>query len=168
MGTLGEVAKIKAGGDKPADFSEVQTENYNVPVYANGIDNKGIFGFTTKPVITTKSITISARGTIGYCFLRKQPYVPIVRLIAVIPHDDNVTQYLYYYLNNSNIKGSGSVQSQLTVPDMESRNIVIPSTLLIQEFNKQVEIIDNSISLCEMENEKLTKLQSLLLAKMGQ
>ena len=168
MGTLGEVANIKAGGDKPADFSEVQTEYYNVPVYANGIDNKGIFGFTTKPVITTKSITISARGTIGYCFLRKQPYVPIVRLIAVIPHDENVTQYLYYYLNNSNIKGSGSVQSQLTVPDMESRNIVIPSTLLIQEFNKQVEIIDNSISLCEMENEKLTELQSLLLAKMGQ
>ena len=50
----------------------------------------------------------------------------------------------------------------------ESRNIVIPSTLLIQEFNKQVEKIDNSISLCEMENEKLTELQSLLLAKMGQ
>ncbi|MBR6591764.1 MAG: restriction endonuclease subunit S [Prevotella sp.] len=168
MGTLGEVANIKAGGDKPTDFSEVQTEKYNVPVYANGIDNKGIFGFTTKPVITTKSITISARGTIGYCFLRKQPYVPIVRLIVVIPRDENVTQYLYYYLNNSNIKGSGSVQSQLTVPDMESRNIVIPSTLLIQEFNKQVEKIDNSISLCEMENEKLTELQSLLLAKMGQ
>ena len=168
MGTLGEVANIKAGGDKPTDFSEVQTEKYNVPVYANGIDNKGIFGFTTKPVITTKSITISARGTIGYCFLRKQPYVPIVRLIVVIPRDENVAQYLYYYLNNSNIKGSGSVQSQLTVPDMESRNIVIPSTLLIQEFNKQVEKIDNSISLCEMENEKLTELQSLLLAKMGQ
>ena len=168
MGKLGEVANIKAGGDKPIAFSEVQTEKFNVPVYANGIDNKGIFGFTTKPVITTKSITISARETIGYCFLRKQPYVPIVRLIVVIPHDENVTQYLYYYLNNSNIKGSGSVQSQLTVPDMESRNIVIPPTMLIREINKQVEIIDNSISFCEKENEKLIELQSLLLAKMGQ
>ena len=131
-------------------------------------ENKGIFGFTTRPVITTKSITISARGTIGYCFLRKQPYVPIVRLIVVIPHDENLAQYLFYYLNNSNIKGSGSVQSQLTVPDMESRNIVIPPTMLIREFNKQVEIIDNSISFCEKENEKLIELQSLLLAKMGQ
>ena len=168
MGTLGEVANIKAGGDKPHDFSEVQTEEYNVPVYANGIENKGIFGFTTKPVITTKSITISARGTIGYCFLRKQPYVPIVRLIVVIPHDEDVTQYLFYYLNNSNIKGSGSVQSQLTVPDMESKNIIIPPAPLIQEFNKQVEIIDNSISFCEKENKKLIEFQSLLLAKMGQ
>ncbi len=168
MGTLGEIANIRAGGDKPKDFSEVQTEKYNVPVYANGIDNKGIFGFATKPVIKTKSITISARGTVGYCFLRKQPYVPIVRLIVIIPHDKNATQYLYYYLNNLNIKGSGSVQSQLTVPDMESRNIVIPPTLLIHEFYKQVEIIDNSISLCEKENSKLTELQSLLSAKMGQ
>lgn len=168
MGSLGAVANIKAGGDKPTDFSEVQTEKYNVPVYANGIDNKGIFGFTTKPVITTKSITISARGTIGYCFLRKRPFVPIVRLIVVIPHDEDVTQYLFYYLNNSNIKGSGSVQSQLTVPDMESKNIVVPPTLLIREFNKQIEIIDNSIVLCEIENLKLTELQSLLLAKMGQ
>ena len=168
MGTLSEVANIKAGGDKPNDFSEIQTEKYKVPVYANGIDNKGIFGFTTKPVITTKSITISARGTIGYYFLRKQPYVPLVRLIVVIPHDENLAQYLFYYLNNSNIKGSGSVQSQLTVPDMESRNIVIPPTMLIREFNKQVEIIDNSISFCEKENEKLIELQSLLLAKMGQ
>ena len=168
MGTLGELANIKAGGDKPNDFSEEQTEKYIVPVYANGIENKGIFGFTTRPVITTKSITISARGTIGYCFLRKQPYVPIVRLIVVIPHDENLAQYLFYYLNNSNIKGSGSVQSQLTVPDMESRNIVIPPTMLIREFNKQVEIIDNSISFCEKENEKLIELQSLLLAMMGQ
>ena len=71
-------------------------------------------------------------------------------------------------MNNSNIKGSGSVQSQLTVPDIESRNIVIPPSQLTQEFNKRVEIIDNSISFYEKENEKLTELQSLLLAKMGQ
>ena len=168
MGTISEIACIKAGGDRPSDFSELPTEKYNVPVYANGIDNKGIFGFTTKPVITTKSITISARGTIGYCFLRKQPYVPIVRLIVVIPYDEEMVQYLYYSLNASNIKGSGSVQSQLTVPNMESRGIIIPSTWLLHEFNNKVEIIDNSISLYEKENSKLTELQSLLLAKMGQ
>ena len=45
-----------------------------------------------------KSITISARGSIGYCFLRKEPYVPIVRLIVVAPNDEVVAQYLFYYL----------------------------------------------------------------------
>lgn len=168
MGTLSEVAVLKAGGDRPIDFSEKKTETYNVPVYANGIENKGIFGYTTRPIIKAKSITISARGTIGYCFLRKEPYVPIVRLIVVVPYDEVMAQYLFYYLNASNIKGSGSVQSQLTVPDMEEREIMIPSTQIIQEFNNNVEIIDKSISTFEQENSKLTELQSLLLAKMGQ
>ena len=167
MGTLSEIANIKAGGDKPNVFSEVQTEKYNVPIYANGIDNKGVFGFTTKPTITSKSITISARGTIGYCFLRKRPYVPIVRLIVVIPHNENIAQYMYYYLNASNIKGSGSVQSQITVPDMESKKIIVPPMQIICEFNNQVDIIEESTSLFEKENKKLTELQSLLLAKMG-
>jgi type I restriction enzyme S subunit len=166
-GTLKEVATLKAGGDRPNEFSEEKTEVYNIPVYANGIENKGIFGYTTKPIIKVKSITISARGTIGYCFLRKQPYVPIVRLIVVIPHDEIATQYLYHYLDASNIKGSGSVQSQLTVPDMEVKEIIVPSPKLVQEFNDKVEILDEAIEIREKENSKLTELQSLLLARMG-
>lgn len=168
MGTLGEVATLKAGGDKPIDFSEIKTDVYNIPVYANGIVNKGIFGYTTKPIIKKKSITISARGTIGYCFLRKQPYVPIVRLVVIIPTDEYYTQYFYYLLNSLGLKGSGSVQSQLTVPDMEKISVIIPPQNLIKEFSDEVEIIDNSIELKEQENSKLTELQSLLLARMGQ
>ncbi len=168
IGMLGEVAEIKAGGDKPQDFSEIKTEYFNIPVYANGIDNKGIFGYTTKSIIKEKSITISARGTIGYCFLRKKPYVPIVRLIVVIPKNESLVQYLFYKLSTMNIKGSGSVQNQLTVPDMETINIILPTEELVIEFYNKVEIIDKSIAIHEQENEKLTELQSLLLAKMGQ
>ena len=166
-GRLGEVSVIKAGGDKPKEFSEKKSDEFNIPVYANGIENKGIFGYTTQPVVKKKSITISARGTIGHCFLRKQPYVPIVRLIVIIPNNEVMSQYLYYYLDSSNIKGSGSVQSQLTVPDMEDLQIPIPSNQIMQEFFVEVEIIDKSIELREQENEKLTELQSLLLARMG-
>ena len=164
---LKDVALLKAGGDKPDEFSEERTRIYNVPVYANGIDNKGVFGYTIKSVINIKSITISARGTIGYCFLRKQPYVPIVRLIVVIPHDEIATQYLYYHLDALNLKGSGSVQSQLTVPDIEVKDIIMPPNKLMQEFNEKVEVIDKTIDIYEQENEKLTELQSLLLARMG-
>ena len=166
-GTLKEVATLKAGGDRPNEFSEKKTEVYNIPVYANGIENKGIFGYTTKPIIKVKSFTISARGTIGYCFLRKQPYVPIVRLIVVIPHDEIATQYLYHYLDASNIKGSGSVQSQITVPDMEVKEIIVPPHRLVQEFNDKAEVIDEAMEIREKENSKLTELQSLLLARMG-
>lgn len=168
LAPLGEVATVKAGGDKPKEFSEKPTEEYNIPVYANGIENKGIFGYTNKAVIKEKSITISARGTIGYCFLRRQPYVPIVRLIVVVPHKEVMAQYLYHYMNESNMKGSGSVQSQLTVPDMEKVEIIMPPQMMLEDFHNHAEIIDKSISIREHENEQLTELQSLLLAKMGQ
>lgn len=165
--TLKDVATLKAGGDKPINFSEEKTESYNIPVYANGIENKGIFGYTIKSIIKAKSITISARGTIGYCFLRKQPYVPIVRLIVIIPTNEIDAQYLFYYLVSLNLKGSGSVQSQLTVPDIEGLEVIVPPQQLVKIFNDKVEIIDNAIEIREQESSKLKELQSLLLAKMG-
>ena len=165
--TLKDVATLKAGGDKPINFSEEKTESYNIPVYANGIENKGIFGYTIKSIIKAKSITISARGTIGYCFLRKQPYVPIVRLIVIIPTNEIDAQYLFYYLDSLNLKGSGSVQSQLTVPDIEGLEIIVPPQQLVKMFNDEVEVIDNAIDIREREISKLKELQSLLLAKMG-
>ena len=164
---LKDVATLKAGGDKPINFSEEKTESYNIPVYANGIENKGIFGYTTKSIIKAKSITISARGTIGYCFLRKYPYVPIVRLIVIIPTNEIDAQYLFYYLDSLNLKGSGSVQSQLTVPDIEGLEVIVPPQQLVKMFNDEVEVIDNAIDIRERENSKLNELQSLLLAKMG-
>ena len=38
---------IYAGGDKPKSFSETKTEEYNIPVIANGETNDGIVGYTT-------------------------------------------------------------------------------------------------------------------------
>ena len=35
MGTLGEIAKIKAGGDKPKVFSNCYTDQCQIPVVAN-------------------------------------------------------------------------------------------------------------------------------------
>lgn len=45
--------------------------------------------------IHEESITISARGTIGYVCLRLEPYVPIVRLISIIPNKKSCLQNIY-------------------------------------------------------------------------
>lgn len=123
---LKDCCEIKAGGDKPKNFSKSKTDICTIPVYANGIDNKGLVGFTDKAQILQKAITISARGSTGAAFYRDKPYVPIIRLISIIPNELIVdSKYLYYVLDNMNIKGIGSVQAQLTVPDIEKRSICI-------------------------------------------
>ena len=51
---------------------------------------------------------------------------------------------------------------------MEGKDIIIPPHQLAQEFDDKVEVIDKVIEIYEQENSKITELQSLLLAKMGQ
>ena len=168
MDTLGEVADLKAGGDKPDFFSERKTTKYNIPVCANGVENKGIIGYTLKPTIQKPSITISARGTIGHCLLRLQPFTPIVRLIVVTPFSDIMVQYLFYYLCALNISGAGSVQAQLTIPDMEKFLILNPPSQLVGLFDKSIRKLYKSITICEQEDNTLSQIKSLLLARMGQ
>lgn len=88
---LGDVANLSAGGDRPTVFSDFQIENCPVPIFSNGIEDEGLYGFTDKAKICEESVTVSARGTVGYVFLREEPYVPIVRLISVVPNKVYVT-----------------------------------------------------------------------------
>ena len=44
----------------------------------------------------------------------------------------------------------------------------IPNKKSLQTFGNSIQIIYNDIKIKRQENEKLTELQSLLLAKMGQ
>ena len=63
---------------------------------------------------------------------------------------------------------SGSTREAITKGEIESFKIVIPSTELLKVYENQVEIIFAHIDIHKQENSKLTELQSLLLAKMGQ
>ena len=166
-GTLGEVCEVKAGGDAPAVVTEEKTPDCPYPIYANGFEKDGLYGFTNSPKISKPSFTISARGTIGYCCIRKEPYVPIVRLIVVIPKEETLLFYLALHFQTTKIEGDGSVQGQLTVPNVEAYNIIIPNEESLNLFNSAYKIIDRKIELHNKEIEKLTELHALLLARIG-
>lgn len=168
IGTLGEIAEIKAGGDKPKSFSNFYTTQCQIPVIANGIENMGIIGYTEYSAINKPAITVSARGTIGVCFIRTKPYYPIVRLISVIPQNRNSLHNLWFQLSYKQFEGDGSVQNQLTIPVLERENIIIPENKILEEFEKRISVIGRVIEVKSVQNTKLNELQSLLLAKMGQ
>lgn len=92
---LGDITLITAGGDRPSKYTNKKTIECYVPIYSNGIDNEGLYGYTDVAKIHEESITISARGTIGYVCLRLEPYVPIVRLISIIPNKKSCLQNIY-------------------------------------------------------------------------
>ena len=77
ISTLSNVSAMSAGGDKPQNISQTKTDLYQYPIYSNGLSYEGLYGFTDKPKISEESVTVSARGTIGFVCLRHIPYVPI-------------------------------------------------------------------------------------------
>ena len=160
---IGEVAVVKAGGDKPELFSVVKTENYTIPIYSNGINNDGLYGYTNKAIIIEQSVTISARGTIGYCILRNKPFVPIIRLIVIIPKVTGCVKYFYEYFKNMGFNKSGSVQQQLTVPSVSNLNMLYPDIDVLKKFGTITFPYINESELLKEQNQELAQLRDFLL-----
>jgi type I restriction enzyme S subunit len=128
-GILGDVCEeLFAGGDVPKDnSSKIKSEKFNIPIFSNGEKNKGLYGFTNVPRVAKPSITVSARGTIGYSEIRYEPFYPAIRLIVVTPKTDVLDLFfLKYLISNIDFIHSGTSIPQLTVPMIKGYLIKFP------------------------------------------
>lgn len=135
---LEDVFDILAGGDVPRGaLSDIETKEFNVPILSNGIGDRSLYGWTDKAKVVRPSITISARGTIGWTSYQDKPFFPIVRLLVLTPKVELDLKYAYYYMkgieNNYNVPKSGI--PQLTKPMVKDMIIPIPP------LDIQVEIV---------------------------
>lgn len=167
VSTLGEVTEMSAGGDKPKNISCTKSAEFPYPIYSNGLEKEGLYGYTDKAKIFAESVTVSARGTIGFVCLRHIPYVPIVRLITLLPKGELLSaKYLYLFLKQSHISGTGTTQQQLTVPNFRKAEILIPDKAAMDEFTKIVAPMYTEIWINEDENIRLSLLRDALLPKL--
>ena len=166
ISTLSQVSKLRAGGDKPLKISNIKTKQYFYPVYSNGLANDGLYGYTDNAKILNESVTVSARGTIGFVCLRHTPFVPIVRLISVTPNSIITAKYVYCWLKHSCITGTGTTQQQLTVPDFGKKEIIVPSIDFVNHFTETVEPLFNRLWLTQDEIYILATIRDTLLPKL--
>ncbi|EOA5139717.1 MULTISPECIES: restriction endonuclease subunit S [Campylobacter] len=162
--SLEEISEnISAGGDKPKNCTESKTAKNQIPVYANGVNNNGLVGYTDKATIIKPSLTISARGTIGFVCIRKEPYFPIVRLISLIPCENILClHYLYFCLNFFIAKGEGSSIPQLTIPKFKSLQIPLPPLKEQEQIAEHLDFIfEKTKALKELYTKELKDYEEL-------
>ena len=162
---LEEVCKrIYAGGDVPKDrYSEVKTKEYPIPIYANAEKDNGLYGYTDKAREEELSITVAARGTIGFTAIRREPFLPVVRLITVVPDTEKVSErYLYYVLKNCKPQSSGTSIPQLTVPDIKKNRLELYD---ISEQERIADQLDKVSKVIELRKQELDALDSLIKAR---
>ena len=156
--------EIFAGGDAPKGrISPTRTAEYSIPIFSNGEDKAGLYGYTDSARVTEQSITMSARGTIGYAAIRTEPFVPIVRLITLVPNQNVVDiRYLYYAVQNYKFTGSGTSIPQLTVPMLKKYSFPLPDKETQQDI---VKVLDKVNELIALRKEQLAKLDELVKAR---
>ena len=156
--------RIYAGGDVPKGrYSEVKTEKYSVPIYANAEKDNGLYGYTDEARETELSITVAARGTIGFTAIRREPFLPVVRLITVVPDIEIVSErYLYYVLKNCKPQSSGTSIPQLTVPDIKKNSLELYD---ISEQNRIADQLDMVNKIIDLRKRELEALDELIKAR---
>ena len=121
---------VEVGGDlKERFFSKKATNEKNFPIFSNSLQEKGLYGFTSKPNYPANSITITGRGDLGYAEYREVEFDAIVRLLVLIPTTEIDTLFMKYYINGQvrfPVESTGV--PQLTAPKVRKAKIQIPKS----------------------------------------
>lgn len=158
---LRDCFSFSAGGDVEKDcFSAINDKEHPYPIYANALNNKGLYGYSSKYKIKEECITITGRGDIGNVFYRKVFFTPIVRLIVAIPRENINAKFMSYACSKIRFFNETTGVPQLTVPQVQGYKVLVPP---LCEQEKIAEILGT----WDLAIEKLTALieQKKLLKK---
>lgn len=158
MGILEEIADFKNG-------KAIKTNNGIIPIYGGN----GIVGYTES--FNAKNVIIIGRVGIncGNAFLEPNKCWVNDNAMMAMSKSNNI-YFLYWLIRGMdlNSQSEGSGQPLLTQVILNQQECLIPSHIAIKRFDDQAKILVGNIFLMQREIIKLTELQSLLLAKMGQ
>ncbi len=162
---LGDIFKITAGGDfKPSLSSYNKSEEHRYPVYSNALSNEGLYAYSNYYTNNSNTITVTARGTIGFALARDHKYTAIGRLLVLTPKIELNCHYIAEYINsNINFVLESTGVTQLTAPKIASYKIVLSS---IEEQKTIAEILstaDKELDLIQKEIDEYKQLKKSLM-----
>ena len=138
--------ELFAGGDIKKDRTVKEADSdHPYAVFTNGEKDGGLYGYTDIARVIKPSITISGRGTIGFCLVRTEPFYPAIRLIVATPKENLVTpSYLKYFIDSKDYNGRGASIPQLTIPMIKDEPVPIPPIELQNQFETFIAQVDKS------------------------
>lgn len=158
-------SEIYAGGDVPDKFSKSKTKEFIIPIFSNGKQNKGLYGYTNVSRTKKPSVTVSARGTIGYTEIRNDPFFPIIRLLVLTPDTSKLDlNFLKYSLDSLLIRNTGASIPQLTVPIIQEILISLPPLETQKHISSK---IDDELNSINQLRELIQKYQSTITKKIN-
>ena len=159
---LEECTEISAGGD--IDKSKL-LNNGKYPVIANALTDDGIIGYYNDSYrIEAPAVTVTGRGNVGVAKARNVNFTPVVRLLSLRSDYDVI--FLENAINTKNIVIESTGVPQLTVPQLGSYKIFLPSLPEQRAIGSFFQELDQLIILQQRRLDKLQNMKKALLEQM--
>ena len=154
---LGEIYKINAGGDIDVNHvSQIKTEEYQYPIYANAKKEKGFYAYSDIYKVEPNTVTIAGRGAhLGIAHARDHRFYPIVRLLVLKPLNQEDIHFSECAINRIHLFIESTGVPQLTAPQISGYKISLPSLPEQQKIASFLSAVDEKI-------QQLTKKKELL------
>ena len=164
---LAEIFTISAGGDiDRQNSSPSYSPKYPYPVYANALTNKGLYGYANYFKVEGDSITVSGRGEVGHAIARHCKYVPIVRLLSLVPKYGDDVDFFAYMINATSIYIESTGVPQLTSPQLGAVKVLRPSISEQKRVSSLLLKIDAKIENEERLTLHLGKIRTSMLQQL--
>ena len=164
---LAEIFTISAGGDiDRQNSSPTYSTSYPYPVYANALTNNGLYGYANYFKVEGDSITVSGRGEVGHAIARHCKYVPIVRLLSLVPKYEDDVDFFAYMINATSIYIESTGVPQLTSPQLGAVKVFRPPILEQKRISSLLLKIDAKIENKERLTFYLEKIRSSMLQQL--
>ena len=186
MGTIEELGKVITGktpssenpedfGDEmpfvaPGDFSNYKKFAIGAERMLSSIGIKRLKG----KVLPKGSVIVTCIGSdMGKVAIASENCVTNQQMNSIVVSSNEYSDYLFYALSSISKELKAMALGSSTMPllnksDFEQIEIIIPPFELLREFSEITNKGNDIVILKLKENSRLTELQSLLLAKMGQ
>jgi type I restriction enzyme, S subunit len=156
--SLSKLFTIKAAGDLDKDlFAKHYDTAHSYPVYANSLNNKGLYGYYKIHTYKKNKLTVTARGVLGYASSKDHDFVAVGRLLVLDPKPETNIFFFEQYINCA-LKICSEVTGvpQLTAPSLGTYIVSKPSLPEQTRIANFLTLFDRKI---EKEKEKLGTLR---------
>jgi len=125
---LSEHFRIYAGGDVPKhSVSNFRSDTHPYPIFANALQDRGLYGFTSERRAKANSVTVTARGYLGHAEYRDEPFFPIVRLLVLEPNGALDARFTAVAINERvKFAFESTGVPQLTAPQIGKHSVAAP------------------------------------------
>lgn len=165
---IGDLFSVAAGGDwDPENCVKVRDARHSYPVLANALTPGAIQGYCTYYTVPGETLTITGRGDVGHAVYRAEPFVPIVRLLALVPKCEVSSRFFAEYINGRvqfSLESTGV--PQLTAPQVRPYLLAVPPIDEQRAIAKLLSDADDEVTVLQRRLDKARAVKTGMMQQL--